>query len=91
MAFLFLADPASTIIHSIRFLQEDYYKDYQDVRKRRFKARKLEIEQKVSEVFERFKFPTFLVKYLGMLDECFQIVKLFQKLEKNQIQTSLQH
>ena len=53
--FLFFSDPTSTIIHSVRFLQEDYYKDYQDVRKRRFKARKLEIEQKVSEVIHHLK------------------------------------
>jgi hypothetical protein len=49
------ADPTSTITHSVRFLQEDYYKDYQDVRKRRFKARKLEIEEKVSEVIHQLK------------------------------------
>ena len=51
----FFPDPTSTIIHSVRFLQEDYYKDYQDVRKRRFKARKLEIEQKVSEGIHHLK------------------------------------
>ena len=59
--FVFLADPASTIIHSVRFLQEDYYKDYQDVRKRRFKARKLEIEQKVSEEIHHLKGSNFLL------------------------------
>ena len=40
-------EPMSTMMHQTRMPKEDYYKDYADVRKKRFKARKLEIEEKV--------------------------------------------
>ena len=41
----------STIFHSLRLIDEDYYKDYKDVRKKRFKARKLEIENKWNRLY----------------------------------------
>ena len=49
---------ASTILHTVRFVTEDFYRDYLDVRKKRFRARKLEIEEKWNELYienEAFK------------------------------------
>jgi hypothetical protein len=40
-------------IHAVRFVNENFYKDYFDVRKKRFKARKLEIEQHVILILDR--------------------------------------
>lgn len=44
-----------TLIHVLRFPNEDYYQDYKDVRKKRFKARKLQIEEKVVNFMKSFK------------------------------------
>ena len=41
----------STIFHTLRLVNEDYYKDYKDVRKKRFKARKLQIEEKWNRLY----------------------------------------
>ena len=41
----------STIFHTLRLIDEDYYKDYKDVRKKRFKARKLQIENKWNRLY----------------------------------------
>ena len=38
----------SSLVHMVQFKDEVYYKEYLDVRKKRFKARKLQIEEKVS-------------------------------------------
>ena len=48
--FIICVGGSSYVIHSIRFVDEDYYKDYADVRKRRFKARKLKIEKIVRKI-----------------------------------------
>ena len=45
--YSFFPDSNFTLLHSVRFVNEDFYKDYKDVRKKRFKARKLEIEEQV--------------------------------------------
>ena len=64
----------STIVHTVRFINEDFYRDYLDVRKKRFRARKLEIEEKwnqlyiENEVFKNAHFEALIISEIRQPD-----------------------
>ena len=74
----------ATYYHSIRLLQEDYFKDYSDVRKKRFLARKLQIEEKV--------FFYFLVcMILHHKSYCNKELKSMIKMKQMELSTIIKH